>query len=55
MERPAYCVGAIVAAKAREKERLDKLQRGFLYDLGMCDSEVFVVYNLAPHFFEACH
>ena len=37
-----YSNGAIILAKTAHRNRIDKMQRGFLYDIGMCDTEAFV-------------
>ena len=35
-------------------KRLDKVQRGFLQDIGMTDTEAFVVHNFAPPSLRRC-
>ena len=43
-----YSNGAIILASASQLRRLDKMQRYFLHQIGVTDSEAFVVYNFAP-------
>ena len=43
-----YCSGAIVCAKPQDRRRIDKMQRGFLYQLECDDVTAFVDYNFAP-------
>ena len=43
-----YSNGAIIVATASQLKRLDKVQRGYLHELGMSDAEAFVEYNFAP-------
>jgi len=43
-----YSNGAIIIAAPTQLQRLDKVQRWFLHELGMTDTEAFVVHNLAP-------
>jgi len=40
--------GAVIMAKAADRERIDKMQRGFLYNLGCDDTDAFLTFNLAP-------
>ena len=43
-----YYNGAILLAGEVQLRKLDKMQRGFLYELGLDDKIAFVNYNLAP-------
>jgi len=43
-----YSNGAIILASASQLKRLDKMQRWFLYCLGITDVEAFLDYNFAP-------
>ena len=40
--------GAIIMAKKRDRERIDKMQRGFLYELGSNDTDAFLTWGLGP-------
>ena len=43
-----YSNGAILIATASQVDRLDRMQRWFLHELGISDTEAFLVYNFAP-------
>ena len=43
-----YSSGAFLLAGEIKLRKLDKLQRGFLYRLGLQDKAVFMHYNFAP-------
>jgi len=43
-----YSNGALLLAKPAERRRLDKVQRGFLYEIGLNDEEAFINYNFGP-------
>ena len=43
-----YHNGAIIMAKNADRERIDRMQRGFLYQLGSNDTSAFVDFNFAP-------
>ena len=43
-----YHNGAIIVAKRADRERLDRMQRSFLHQLGLTDEEAFVNFNFAP-------
>ena len=49
-----YSNGAIILAAPSQLKRLDKVQRGFLQDIGMTDTETFVVHNFAPPSLRRC-
>ena len=43
-----YHNGALILALPTQLQRIDKMQRWFLHELDMTDTEAFVVYNFAP-------
>ena len=43
-----YSSGAVLIAGEIKLRKLDKLQRGFLYELGLNDKTAFVHHNFAP-------
>ena len=43
-----FSSGAIILATATERQRIDAMQRGFLREIGLSDSEAFVKYNFPP-------
>ena len=43
-----YCSGALLLAGPIKLRKLDKLQRGFLYELGLNDRDAFVEHNFTP-------
>ena len=43
-----YHNGALLIAGEVQLRKLDKMQRGFLYDLGLDDRSAFIEYNFAP-------
>ena len=43
-----YHNGALILALPNQLQRIDKMQRWFLYELGISDREAFVEYNFAP-------
>ena len=43
-----YHNGALVLALPPQLQRIDKMQRWFLHELGMVDTEAFVLHNFAP-------
>ena len=43
-----YHNGALIIAGEIRLRKLDKMQRGFLYELGSDDKHVFVEHNFAP-------
>ena len=45
-----YHNGALLIAGEEQLRKLDKMQRGFLYDLGLDDRSPFIDHNFAP-----CH
>ena len=49
-----YSNGAIIMAAGLQFKRLDSVQRGFLRDINMTDTEAFVNYNFAPPSLRRC-
>ena len=43
-----YSNGALILAAPSQLQRLDKMQRWYLHELGITDEEAFVTYNFAP-------
>ena len=43
-----YSNGALILACETQLKRLDSMQRGFLREMGLTDTEAFVTYNFAP-------
>jgi hypothetical protein len=43
-----YSTGALILAPPSQLVRLDKIQRWYLHELGVSDTEAFVTYNFAP-------
>ena len=49
-----YSNGAIILAPPCQLQRLDKVQRWFLHELGLSDTEAFVNHNMAPPSLRRC-
>ena len=49
-----YSNGAIIMAAPCQLKRLDKVQRWYLHELGLSDTEAFVSYNFAPPSLRRC-
>jgi hypothetical protein len=49
-----YSNGAIIIACVTQLKRLDKVQRWYLHELGLTDTEAFVNYNFAPPSLRRC-
>ncbi len=46
--RCEFHYGALILALPKQLQRIDKMQRWFLHELGLSDTEAFVHFNFAP-------